>query len=76
MISMVQILKLASSKGASDIHLTSNSPPMLRINGSIFKVNSPNLNSEQVKNLCYSLISNEQKSVFESEKNLDFSFFL
>ena len=76
MITMVQILKLAAAKGASDIHLTANSPPVLRVNGSIFKVNSPPLTSEQAKNLCYSLISDEQKSIFESEKSLDFSFFV
>ncbi len=76
MISMLQILKLAKAKNASDIHLTANSPPILRVNGSIFKVNSPALTSEEVKNLCYSLISDEQKSSFESEKNLDFSFFV
>ncbi len=73
---MVQILKLAADKEASDVHLTANSPPMLRVNGSIFKVNSPPLTSEQVQHLCYSLISDEQKSIFESEKNLDFSFFV
>ncbi len=76
MISIVQILKLAAEKKASDVHLTANSPPILRVNGSIFRVNNPPLNSEQVKNLCYALISDEQKSRFESEKYLDFSFFV
>ena len=73
---MIQILKLAVSKGASDIHLTANSPPLLRVDGSLFKVNSPELSSEDVKKLCYSVISDDQKATFETEKNLDFSFFI
>ena len=75
-VSIVQILKLAAEKKASDVHLTANSPPVLRVDGSIFRVNSPQLSSEEVKNLCYSLISDEQKARFESEKYLDFSFFV
>ena len=75
MISMIQILKLAKEKGASDIHITSNSPPVLRVNGQIHKVNVPPLKPEETKQLCYSLISNEQKAYFESKKNLDFSFY-
>lgn len=73
---MMKVLKLAVTKQASDIHLTAGSPPVLRINGSIFKINNPPLTSEEVKNLCYSLISDEQKSDFESKNHLDFSFFV
>ena len=76
MISAVQILKLAVEQSASDVHLTSGSPPVLRINGDLTKVNFPPLTAAQVKELCYSLISDEQKSRFENEKNLDFSFFV
>ena len=75
MISMIQILKLATEKKASDIHITMNSPPVLRINGRICKINVPVLGQEETKQLCYSLISDEQKAQLESEKNLDFSFY-
>ena len=76
MISIIQILKLAVEKQASDVHLTADSPPLLRVNGEIIKVNVPPLKSAQVKELCYSVISNEQKVIFENKKNLDFSFFI
>ena len=75
MISILQILKLAKDKQASDIHLTADSPPVLRVNGEIYKVNVPPLKQEETKQLCYSLISDEQKARFESKKNLDFSFY-
>ena len=76
MISVIQIFKLAVEKKASDVHLTSNSPPLLRVNGEIVKVSAPPLTAAQTKELCYSLISNEQKAIFENKKNLDFSFFI
>ena len=76
MISIMQILKLACNKEASDIHLTSGSSPVLRVNGELVKVNTDPLTSEQVKELCYSLISDEQKAAFEENKSLDFSFFV
>ena len=75
MISMVQILKLAKDKQASDIHITVSSPPVLRVNGQICKVNVDPLDQEKTKKLCYSLISDEQKAKFEATKNLDFSFY-
>ena len=74
MISMIQIFKLAAEKMASDVHLTAGSPPVLRINGVLCKVSTDSLNQEQVKELCYSLLSDEQKSKFENERSLDFSF--
>lgn len=75
-INILQILKLAISKGASDVHITADSPPMLRIDGHLCKVNSAVLTFQDTKDLCYSIISDEQKAKFESEKNLDFSFFI
>ena len=76
MISIIQVFKLALEKGASDVHLTANSPPILRVNGEMIKVNAPSLKPTQVKELCYSLISNEQKAIFENKRCLDFSFFV
>ena len=76
MISMIQIFKLAAEKNVSDVHLTAGSSPMLRINGELCKVNIDPLTQEQVKELCYSLLSDEQKSKFETKKSLDFSFLI
>ena len=76
MISILEILKLAKQKQASDIHITAGSPPILRIYGNIFKIDTAPLNAEETKTLCYSLISDEQKARLEEEKSLDFSFFV
>ena len=76
MVSLLDILELANNKDASDVHITQGSPPILRIDGQIYKLDTENLSSQDTKSLCYSVISDEQKAKFENEKNLDFSFFV
>ncbi len=76
MISILEVFKLAREKAASDIHITVGNPPVLRIDGELFRLDTEPLNSEQTKIMCYSLISNEQKAKFEDQKHLDFSFFV
>ena len=76
MISLLEIFKVAKSKEASDIHITTGAPPLLRINGSLFRLETDKLSAEDTKTMCYSLISDEQKAKFENEKHLDFSFFV
>ena len=71
---MLQILKTASREVASDIHIVSGSPPLLRINGEMVRLNVEPLTDRQSKELCYSLITDHQKAEFESKKDLDFGF--
>ena len=74
MISMVQILKTAVRENASDIHITPGVPPILRVKGEIVKLNVEPLAIQQTTDLCYSIITDNQKKKFETEKDLDFSF--
>lgn len=76
MVSLIDVLKAACDKQASDVHITVGNPPVLRIDGELFKLDVNALNSEKTKAMCYSLISDEQKAKFEIEKHLDFSFFV
>ena len=76
MVSMIQVFKLAVEKQASDVHFTAGAPPTIRINGELIRVNSEVLTQEAVKELAYSLLSDEQKAKFEQNKSLDFSFIL
>ncbi|MFO0662704.1 MAG: type IV pilus twitching motility protein PilT [Polyangiaceae bacterium] len=69
-----QLLKAMVEKGASDLHLTAGAPPYFRIDGQVLQVKLPPLAPEEIKELCYSLISEEQKIVFEKNNELDFSF--
>ncbi|MCD6229089.1 MAG: type IV pilus twitching motility protein PilT [Candidatus Omnitrophica bacterium] len=74
MTDMTTLLKLAMEKGASDLHITVNSPPVLRIDGKLHLTDLPPLNSEQTKALIYSILTDDQKAIFEKDKELDFSF--
>lgn len=74
MINLQQLLKTVVKQGASDLHLVAGSPPALRIDGRIVRVKSKELSGEEVQNLCYSVITDEQRAKFETHKELDFSF--
>jgi twitching motility protein PilT len=61
-------------KGASDMHITTGSPPLLRIDGEIVPLKLPPLGAVETKQLCYSVLTEEQKIQFEKNKELDLSF--
>lgn len=74
MITLLQLLKFATDQGASDLHIVAGSQPALRVNGRIVRVKTEPLTKETTKKLCYSVLSDSQKSRFEEQKELDFSF--
>ncbi len=76
MITMIQLLKTCISQQASDLHILADSPPAMRIQGFISRVQHPPLTPDQTKQLCFSVITDAQKSEFEEKKFLDFSFAL
>jgi twitching motility protein PilT len=61
-------------KGASDLHITTGSPPQLRIDGKLVPLNTPPLAPVDTKQLCYSILTDAQKHRFEEESELDLSF--
>jgi len=69
-----QLLKLMIEKGASDLHITTGSPPQLRIDGSLVPLKSEPLNPSETKQICYSILTDAQKHRFEEENELDLSF--
>jgi len=76
MANITTLLKLTEEKGASDLHITANNPPILRIDGQLVVVGMPVLDKEATRNLVYSMLNDEQKAIFEKERELDFSFAL
>jgi twitching motility protein PilT len=61
-------------KGASDLHITTGSPPQLRIDGSLVPLKVESLNPTETKQICYSILTDAQKHRFEEENELDLSF--
>jgi twitching motility protein PilT len=73
-INLQQLLKAMVEKGASDLHLTTGSPPQLRIDGDLVPLRTNNLSPVETKQLCYSVLTDSQKLRFEEDLELDFSF--
>jgi twitching motility protein PilT len=73
-INLQQLLKAMVEKNASDLHLTTGSPPQLRIDGELVPLRTNNLSPVETKQLCYSVLTDSQKLRFEEELELDFSF--
>jgi twitching motility protein PilT len=69
-----QLLKVMIDNGASDLHITSNTPPQLRIDGSMVPLKTDKLNAVDTKQLCYSIMTDAQKMRFEEDQELDLSF--
>src|SRR5438445_7788709 len=74
MPSIEAFLREMIERGASDLHLTTNSPPMIRLHGELVALAHPPLTATDTKNLTYSLLTEAQKKKFEEESELDFSF--
>src|SRR5579859_5607708 len=72
--SLHQLLRTMIEKGASDMHLTTGTPPLLRIDGSIVPLRLPPLGPVETKQLCFSVLSEEQRAQFEKSNELDLSF--
>jgi len=73
-VNLHQLLRAMIEKGASDMHITTGSPPLLRIDGAIVPLKLPPLSPIETKQLCYSVLTEEQKIQFEKMKELDLSF--
>jgi twitching motility protein PilT len=71
---MHQLLKAMIEKGASDLHITTGSPPQLRIDGKLHPLKMPPLSPQETKQLCYSVLTDAQKHRFEDTNELDLSF--
>ncbi|HHN74752.1 MAG TPA: type IV pilus twitching motility protein PilT [Acidobacteria bacterium] len=73
-VSLQQLLKTMVEQGGTDLHVTTNSPPQVRIHGLLVPLQMPALNAAETKALVYSVMTDQQKHRFEDNLELDFSF--
>jgi len=73
-VDLHQLLKILIEKGASDVHITTGTPPQFRIDGRLTPLNVPPLTAAETKRLCYSVLTDMQRHIFEEENELDLSF--
>ena len=74
MATLYELLKMMIEKNASDLHVTTGSPPRLRIDGKLVNMDHPLLNPADTKALCYSVLTDAQKHKYEEDNELDLSF--
>jgi len=66
--------KLMAEQKASDLHLSTNNPPMLRINGELVRVDYPVLKNDELKAMVYEIAPEAKIKVFEETSDVDFGY--
>lgn len=73
-VALSELLKRMLEMGGSDLHITTNTPPQVRVHGHLTPLDMPPLTPAETKQLAYSVMTDAQKHRFEEELELDFSF--
>ncbi len=74
MVSLAELLKIMIEMSGTDLHITTNSSPRVRIHGKLRPLDMPPLTAAETKQLAYSVLTDAQKHRFEEQLELDFSF--
>src|ERR1043165_640321 len=69
-VTLHQLLKTMVERGGSDLHITTNSPPQIRIDGKLTPLDMPPLAAPETKQLAYSVLTDAQKHRFEENLEL------
>ena len=69
-----QLLKIMVDEGGTDLHVTTNTPPIIRVHGILKRIEHPPLTPAETKQIIYSILNDTQKYKFEEHWELDFSF--
>jgi twitching motility protein PilT len=71
------LLELVIEWGGSDLHMTSGSPPVIRVHGELRPIKElPVLNGSQIRQMVFSILTQKQREKFEDELELDTSYAL
>src|SRR5229473_1923663 len=73
-ITLSELLKKMIEMAGSDLHVTTNSAPRVRVHGKLRPLDMPPLTASDTKSLAYSVLTDSQKHRFEENLELDFSF--
>jgi twitching motility protein PilT len=73
-MTLPELLKTLVELNGSDLHITTETPPQVRVHGHLRRLEHPTLLPAETKQLIYSVLTDAQKKRFEEAKELDFSF--
>src|SRR5437762_12665020 len=74
MATLPELLKTVVELDGSDLHISTASPPQVRVHGHLQRLPMPDLSPSETKGLVYSVLTDSQKKRFEESLELDFSF--
>ena len=73
-VEISELLEKLVTQGGSDLHISSNLPPAIRVDGKLKRLDYAPLTPEDVEKLLFPMLSNEQRRRLEQEWELDFSY--
>jgi twitching motility protein PilT len=73
-VDIAQLLAFAVKNKASDLHLSSGVPPMIRVDGDMKRINMPALTHKEVHSMVYDIMNDKQRKAYEEFFETDFSF--
>ncbi len=68
-----ELLKFTSDAGASDLHISAGSFPMVRVHGQMKRLNLPKLTGAEVEQLIFGVMNESQQTIFREKLEIDFS---
>lgn len=71
---ITELLAFSVKQGSSDLHLSADLPPMIRVDGDIKRINVPAMNHTQVHDMIYEIMNDKQRKDYEEFLETDFSF--
>jgi twitching motility protein PilT len=69
-----ELLTFAVKNKASDLHLSSGMPPMIRVHGDVRRINLPPMEHKDVHGMIYDIMNDLQRKTYEENRECDFSF--
>ncbi|MBS4018611.1 type IV pilus twitching motility protein PilT [Azonexus hydrophilus] len=71
---ITELLAFSVKNKASDLHLSSGLPPMIRVHGDVRRINLPPMEHKDVHGMVYDIMNDSQRKIFEETLECDFSF--
>ena len=71
---ITELLTFVVKNKASDLHLSSGMPPMIRVHGDVRRINLPAMEHKDVHAMIYDIMNDGQRKSYEEDLECDFSF--
>jgi len=68
------LFRMMQEQGASDLHLSTGSPPIFRLHGDMMRLNFKSLSHEELKAILFEILTEKQRTDFEARRDLDFAY--